>query len=71
MALAVYVAEDGLVRHGGESLGPMKAACPSLGECKGGEVRVDAWPKEHPHRRRKRDDEMGVSGEKTRKGDNI
>ena len=35
MALAAYVAEDGLVSHqlGGEALGPVKDLCPSIWEC--------------------------------------
>jgi hypothetical protein len=28
--------------------------CPSVGECKGGEVGVDGWVGEYPHRSRKR-----------------
>ena len=42
MAPCVYVAEDGLVRHQleGESLGPVKAQCPSVGECQGQEAGV-------------------------------
>ena len=32
MAPATYVAEDVLV--GGEALGPVKAWCPTVGECK-------------------------------------
>ena len=40
MALAVYVAVDGLVKSsiGGEALGPVKVLCPSVGECQGQEV---------------------------------
>ena len=33
MAQAAYVAEDGLSSMGGEALGPVKALCPSIGEC--------------------------------------
>ena len=40
VALAAYVAEDGLIGHQGEALGPMKALCPSVGECQGQEVGV-------------------------------
>jgi hypothetical protein len=42
MALAAYVAEDGLVSHsmGGESLGPVKVLCPIIGECLVQEVGV-------------------------------
>ena len=39
MALAAYVAEDGLVRVG-EALGPVKAVCPSIGECQAQESGV-------------------------------
>jgi hypothetical protein len=35
-------------RMGGEALGPVKAVCPSVGECQGGEVRVGG----HPYRSR-------------------
>ena len=28
---------------GGEALGPVKALCPSVGECQGGEVGVGGW----------------------------
>ena len=39
MALAAYVTEDGLVSHsmGGESLGPVKVLCHSIGKCQGQE----------------------------------
>jgi hypothetical protein len=35
VTLAIYVAEDSLVRSsvGGEALGPVKALCPSIGDC--------------------------------------
>ena len=36
MGPAAYIAKDGLVRHQsmeGEALGPVKAQCPSVGEC--------------------------------------
>jgi hypothetical protein len=33
MAPSAYVAEDGLIGHQGEALGPMKALGPSIGEC--------------------------------------
>jgi hypothetical protein len=44
---------------GGEALGPVKAQCPSVGECQGGEVGVGEWLEEHPHRRRGREDGTG------------
>jgi hypothetical protein len=37
---------------GGEALNPVKAQCPSVGECQGGEVGVGGWVREHPHRSR-------------------
>ena len=42
MAPVAYIAENGLVGHqmGGEALGPVKALCPSVGECQGQEVGV-------------------------------
>jgi hypothetical protein len=42
MALAANVAEDDLVcdQLGGETLGPVKARCPIVGECQGQEVGV-------------------------------
>ena len=49
---------------GGEALGPVKARCPSVGECQGGEVGVGEWVGEHPHRRRgRRIGEGGFGGE--------
>jgi hypothetical protein len=36
IAPAAYIAEDGLVSHQWEeALGPVKALCPSIGECQG------------------------------------
>jgi len=32
---------------GGEALGPVKAQCPSIGECLGREARVGGWDEEH------------------------
>jgi hypothetical protein len=32
-----------LASMGGEALGPVKALWPSVGECQGGEARVDGW----------------------------
>ena len=42
IALAAYVAEDGLVGllKGGEALGPVKVLCPSIGEWQGQEAGV-------------------------------
>jgi hypothetical protein len=39
---------------GGEALGPVKAGCPSVGECQGGKAGVGGWVGEHPHRNRGR-----------------
>jgi hypothetical protein len=33
-----------------EALGLVKARCPSVRECQGGEAGVGVWVKEHPHR---------------------
>ena len=39
---------------GGEAFGPVKALCPSVGECGGGggemEERMCVWVEEHSHR---------------------
>jgi hypothetical protein len=39
---------------GEETLGPVKARCPIVGECNGGEVGVGRWVEAHPHRSRRR-----------------
>jgi hypothetical protein len=36
-----------------EDLDPVKAQCPSIGECKGGEAGVGMWVGEHLHRSRR------------------
>jgi len=41
---------------GGEALGPVKAQCPSVEECQGGEVGRSGWVRECPHRNRGRRD---------------
>ena len=41
-----------LVSMGREALGPVKAQCPSVGECLGSAARVGRWVGEHPHRSR-------------------
>jgi hypothetical protein len=42
---------------GGEAFGPVKARCPSVGECQGREAGVGGWVGgwvgEHPHRSRR------------------
>jgi hypothetical protein len=43
-----------------EALGPVKAQCPSVGECKSREAGVCEWVREHPHRSRGR--EHGLKG---------
>ena len=56
MALALYVAEDGLVGSlGEEALDPVKARCPGVGECEGKKVGVGEWVGEHPHKSRRWD----------------
>jgi hypothetical protein len=47
---------------GGKALGPVKARCPSVGECQGKEAGVDGWVGEYPNRSRGRVDRIGVSG---------
>ena len=37
---------------GGEDLGPVKAKCPCVGECQGGEAGVDGHVGEYHHRSR-------------------
>jgi hypothetical protein len=44
---------------GGEALGPVKACCPSVGECPDREGVVGRWVREHPHNIREREDRMG------------
>jgi hypothetical protein len=56
---------------GGEAPDPVKAGCPSVGECQGREAGVGGWVEEHSHRSRGRGDSIGVSRGKTWKGDNI
>jgi hypothetical protein len=40
MALAAYLAEDDLVSHKWEALGPVKVLCPSIGVCQAQEAGV-------------------------------
>ena len=65
MALAAYVAEDGPcgASMGGEALGPVKAPCPSVGECQGQEAGVCG--------RAGGSGVMGVFGGETKKENNI
>jgi hypothetical protein len=44
---------------GGETLDPMKAGCPSVGECEGREAGVGGWVGVHPPRNRRRGDRIG------------
>ena len=37
---------------GREALGPVKARCPSVVECKGSVIGVGKWVGEHPHKSR-------------------
>ena len=48
---------------GGEALGPVKALCPSVGECQGQEAGVGGLGS--------RGKGKGIFGRETRKGDNI
>jgi hypothetical protein len=43
----------------GEAFGPVKAQCPSVGECQDKEVEVGWWVGEHCHRSRGRGDGIG------------
>jgi hypothetical protein len=45
VALAVYVAEDGLIGHQWEERppGPVKALCPSIEECQDQEWEWESW----------------------------
>jgi hypothetical protein len=43
-----------LASMGEEALGPVKAQCPSVGECEDGEAGVGGWVVEQPHRSRGR-----------------
>jgi len=51
----------------GETLGPVKAPFPNVGECQGSEVGVDGWEWKHLHGSRGR----GREPRRGRKGDNI
>jgi hypothetical protein len=55
---------------GREALDPMKAQCPSVGECWGREAGVVGWLVEHPHRSRGRADGNRIFRE-VWKADNI
>jgi hypothetical protein len=43
----------------GEALGSVEARCLSIGEYLGGDAGVGGWAREHPHRSRWREDEIG------------
>ena len=45
--------------NGGDALGPGKAHCPSVGECKVREAGVRGWVGEHPYRSRVRGNWIG------------
>ena len=51
---------------GGDDFGPVKARCPSVGECQDQELGVGGLVS-----RRRGDVDSGFSGGKTRRGDNI
>ena len=63
MAPAACVAEDCLIwaSMGRETLDPVKALWPSVGEWQAREVGVGGCLGEHPHRSRGRGDEIGAS----------
>ena len=67
MALAAYVAEDGLVSHQWEERpqGPVKVLCASIGECQGQEAGAGKLVS------RGREEGIGGFRGETRKGDNI
>jgi hypothetical protein len=46
---------------GVKAFGPVKAPCPSVGECQGGKADVDGWVREHSHRSRGREGGIGAS----------
>ena len=56
---------------GGETLGPVKAQCPSVGECQSREAGMGGWVGEHSHRTTGRGRGYGISGGETGKGDKI
>ena len=56
---------------GGEDLGPVKAKCPCVGECQGGEAGVDGHVGEYHHRSRGWGGGWDRGFLETRKGDNI
>jgi hypothetical protein len=66
MAPATYVAEDGpcLSSMRGEALGPVKALCPSVGECQVQEAGLGGLGSRGSR------EGIGGFGEETRKGDN-
>jgi hypothetical protein len=55
---------------GGEALSPVKAGCPSLGECQDEEAGVGGWG-DHPFRIKGSGDGIGDLGGETLKGDDI
>jgi hypothetical protein len=60
-----------LASMGGETLGPVKAWCPSVEECSGGVVGVSGWVGQQSHRSTVRDDGMEICRGEIGKGDNI
>jgi hypothetical protein len=44
---------------GREALGPVKAQCPSVGECQCRESGVGMWVRKHLHRNWEREDRIG------------
>ena len=57
---------------GGEALDPVKAPCPSVGECQGGEAGVGGWVfGGEPSRKQGEEDGIEALGGGIRKEDNI
>ena len=72
VAPATYVAEDGLVEHQWDLLGPGKARWPSVGECQSGEAGVGGWVEGTPsYKQGKGDWDRGVPERKPGKGINF
>ena len=68
MALATYVAEDGLVGHQWEER-PEGVNFPSVWECQSRRMGVGEWVGEHTHRGRGRGEGMGISEGEIWKGE--
>jgi hypothetical protein len=74
MAPTAYVAEEGWPCQSSmrrETFGPVKARCPSVGECQGRHLGVGGRWGEHPHRSRGRVMYRDLQVVGIAKGDNI